>query len=174
MADGPLHLVVMGVTATGKTSVARRLAEELGWPFEEGDEHHPASNIEKMAAGVPLDDEDRRPWLEILAGLLGRDHAAGRSSVLTCSALRRSYRDLLRSEVPGESVFFVHLAADFEVLRDRMAQRTGHFMPASLLQSQFDTLEPLEPDERGTRVDVAPPLDQVVDEALAAVRSVEA
>lgn len=171
MAERPLHVVVMGVSATGKTSVAERLAEELGWPFEEGDDHHPQSNVDKMAAGVPLDDDDRRPWLEALAGLLAREHAAGRSSVLTCSALRRSYRDILRSEVPEDLIFFVHLAADFDVLRDRMALRQRHFMPTSLLQSQFDTLEPLEPDERGVLVDVTPPLDQVVARALAAVRS---
>lgn len=171
MAERPLHVVVMGVSATGKTSVAERLAEELGWPFEEGDDHHPQSNVDKMAAGVPLDDDDRRPWLEALAGLLAREHASGRSSVLTCSALRRSYRDILRSEVPEDLIFFVHLAADFDVLRDRMALRQRHFMPTSLLQSQFDTLEPLEPDERGVLVDVTPPLDQVVARALAAVRS---
>lgn len=171
MTERPLHVVVMGVSATGKTSVAERLAEELGWPFEEGDDHHPQSNVDKMAAGVPLDDDDRRPWLEALAGLLAREHAAGRSSVLTCSALRRSYRDILRSEVPEDLIFFVHLAADFDVLRDRMALRQRHFMPTSLLQSQFDTLEPLEPDERGVLVDVTPPLDQVVARALAAVRS---
>ncbi|GAB2742135.1 gluconokinase [Nocardioides pakistanensis] len=171
MTRGPLHVVVMGVSATGKTSVARRLAQELGWPFEEGDDHHPPRNIDKMAAGVPLDDDDRRPWLESLAGLLARDHAAGRSSVLTCSALRRSYRDILRGNVPTDSVYFVHLAADFDVLHARMARRQRHFMPASLLQSQFETLEPLEPDERGVRVDVAAPLADVVEQALAAVRS---
>lgn len=171
MARRPLHVVVMGVSATGKSSVALRLAEELGWSFHEGDDHHPPHNIDKMASGAPLDHADRLPWLESLAALLAREHAAGRSSVLTCSALRRSYRDVLRSQVPEDSVFFVHLAADFEALHARMARRQRHFMPASLLQSQFETLEPLQPDELGVRVDVTPPLEDVVEQALAAVRS---
>ena len=124
-----------------------------------------------MESGVPLTDLDRMPWLRTLADLLGERHTAGRPTVVTCSALRRRYRDVLRSSVPGQEVFFLHLHASFEVLYARMSQRTKHFMPTSLLQSQFDTLEPLQPDEEGAEVDVAPPLEQVVAESEKRVRA---
>ena len=120
-----------------------------------------------MSAGIPLDDDDRRPWLEALASLQAFHHAEGISTVLTCSALKRAYRDVLRGGVPAGSVPFVHLAAPFEVLRERMESRE-HFMPASLLQSQLDTLEPLGADEPGTVVDVSLPLADVVRAAVAA------
>ena len=157
----PHHLVVMGVSGTGKTTVGEALADRLGLRFIEGDSLHPPANIAKMSSGTPLDDDDRRPWLEILGSLLASHHAAGVSTVLTCSALKRAYRDILRADVPAGSVFFVHLAAPFEVLRARMESRE-HFMPPSLLQSQFDTLEPLGPDEAGEVFDVTPPADEVV------------
>jgi gluconokinase len=163
------HVVVMGVSGTGKTTVAAALADDLGWTFIEGDSLHPPANIAKMSAGVPLDDDDRRPWLEALASLQSFHHAEGMSTVLTCSALKRAYRDVLRGGVPPGSVSFVHLAAPFEVLRARMEARE-HFMPASLLQSQLDTLEPLGPDEPGTVLDVSEPLAEVVRAAVAAVR----
>ncbi len=166
----PVHVVVMGVSGTGKSSVAQRLAAGLELPLHEGDAHHPAGNIAKMAAGLPLIDEDRRPWLETLAGLLAQDHDAGRSSVLTCSALRRGYRDLLRSRVPAGSVFFVHLSGDLDTLSRRMDTREGHFMPSTLLRSQLATLEPLGPGERGVVLDVAAPLDEVVAQAQQAMR----
>ena len=121
-----------------------------------------------MSAGVPLDDDDRRPWLQRLGAELARYDEAGQRVVLTCSALKRGYRDLLRSDVPQGSVFFVHLAASFDVLRARMEARR-HFMPASLLQSQLDTLEPLGPDEDGAVFDVTDPVDRVVDEVERAV-----
>ena len=158
----------MGVSGTGKTTVGTQLADQLGWTFVEGDSLHPPANIEKMSAGTPLDDDDRRPWLEACAGQLAARHSDGRSSVLTCSALKRSYRDLLRSEVPPGSVYFVHLAAPVEVLRERMESRE-HFMPASLLQSQFDTLEPLAEDELGAPYDVSHPVEQVVGQVLEAL-----
>jgi gluconokinase len=162
-----MHVVVMGVSATGKTTVAKELADELGCEFIEGDELHPRRNIEKMEHGVPLTDEDRWPWLAAIGELIAvRDHE-GTSTVVTCSALRRSYRDVLRNAAP---VFFVHLHAPFEVLEDRMQERTKHFMPTTLLQSQFDTLEDLGDDEAGAVVDVTPPLDEVVEEAVNAVR----
>jgi gluconokinase len=157
----PHHLVVMGVSGTGKTTVGEALAARLGLTFIEGDSMHPPANIAKMSAGTPLDDDDRRPWLEILGSLLASHHADGVSTVLTCSALKRAYRDILRADVPAGSVSFVHLAAPFEVLRERMESRE-HFMPASLLQSQFDTLEPLAPDEAGEVFDVTPPADEVI------------
>lgn len=164
----------MGVSGTGKTSVGERIAAALGTRFIEGDLHHPPANIEKMAAGVPLTDADRMPWLRALADLLGELSSQGTTAVLACSALRRSYRDVLRSKVPDGDVFFVHLDAPVDALEPRMATRTRHFMPVSLLQSQLDTLEPLESDEAGVVVDVAAPLDEVVQEALRAVGRAQA
>ena len=166
---GPARqVVVMGVTATGKSAVGTRLAARLAMTYIEGDEFHPPANIEKMSAGEPLTDDDRRPWLETLARMLAENRDAGIATVLGCSALRRSYRDILRGSNPPEAVGFVHLTATFDVLRDRM-ERREHFMPASLLQSQFDTLEPLEDDERGVQLDVDAPLEDVVDAAASAV-----
>jgi gluconokinase len=161
------HVVVMGVSGTGKTSVGVQLAEELGCEFVEGDELHPRRNIEKMEQGVPLTDEDRWPWLQAIAELVAVRDFEGTSTVVTCSALRRSYRDVLRDAAP---TFFVHLHAPFEVLEERMQSRTKHFMPPSLLRSQFDTLEDLGDDESGAVVDVSPELDEVVEEAVNAVR----
>lgn len=162
-------VVVMGVSGTGKSSVAMLLAERLDLDFVEGDEHHPDRNIVKMSDGTPLTDEDRWPWLETLAGLARQRYEAGRSLVLTCSALKRSYRDVLRSGVPDGRMFFVHLHAEVDVLSERMQQRTKHFMPTSLLTSQLETLEPLEDDELGVVVDVAPPLEVVAEAAEAAL-----
>jgi len=164
-------VVAMGVSATGKTAVGERLAERLGVDFLEGDSLHPEANIEKMSSGIPLTDDDRWPWLRAIADLIAEHRRRGRSMVVTCSALRRSYRDVLRSGAPDEDLFFLHLHAPFDVLEKRMAHRTKHFMPTSLLQSQFDTLEPLDDDELGAEVDVSPPLDEVVDEAEAAIRA---
>jgi gluconokinase len=162
-----MHVVVMGVSATGKTTVAEQLAEELDCEFVEGDSLHPRQNIEKMEHGIPLTDEDRWPWLQAIAELVAvRDHD-GTSTVVTCSALKRSYRNVLRDAAP---TFFVHLHAPFEVLEQRMELRTKHFMPASMLRSQFDTLEDLGDDEEGVVVDVSPPVDEVVEEAVNAVR----
>lgn len=163
----------MGVSGTGKTSVAERLADLLGAAFLEGDAYHPDQNITKMSAGVPLTDEDRWPWLRTLAGLIEECDLDGVSTVLTCSALRRSYRDVLRTAVPAPRLAFVHLHASFEVLEQRMAARTGHFMPPSLLASQFDALEPLEPDETGIVLDVSTRLDDVMSAAVAALAPVE-
>jgi gluconokinase len=168
-SSGPRHVVVMGVSGTGKTGVGQRLADLLGAQFLEGDAYHPDSNIEKMRAGVPLTDEDRWPWLRTLARLVeARDHD-GEATVLTCSALRRSYRDVLRTAVPPPRLVFVHLHASFEVLDRRMRERSGHFMPPALLRSQIDTLEPLEPDEAGVVLDVSANLDDVVRAAAAAL-----
>ena len=166
-----LHVVAMGVSATGKSSVAKDMAEELGYTFIEGDNFHPPANIRRMADGIPLSDEDRLPWLQTLAGLLAKHHAEGISTILTCSALRRSYRDVLRGAVPDGDVFFVHLHAEFAVLQERMSERDKHFMPTSLLESQFDTLEELQDDEAGVVIDVEPPLDRVVAQAVKAVRA---
>ena len=162
-----MHVVVMGVSATGKTTVGEQLAEELGCEFIEGDSLHPSQNIHKMEQGIPLTDDDRWPWLQAIAELVAvRDHE-GVSTVVTCSALKRAYREVLRDAAP---MFFVHLDAPFEVLEKRMTERTKHFMPTALLKSQFDDLEPLDDDEPGAVIDVAPNVDEVVEEAVNAVR----
>ena len=162
-----MHVVVMGVSATGKTRVGEQVADELGCEFIEGDDLHPRQNIEKMSKGIPLTDEDRWPWLQAIAEMIAvKDHHRV-STVVTCSALKRSYRDVLCDAAP---TFFVHLHAPFEVLEQRMQERTKHFMPTGLLRSQFDTLEELGDDEPGAVVDVTPPLDEVVEEAVNAVR----
>ncbi len=144
----PLAIVVMGVSGTGKTTVGEALAEQLGLPFAEGDEFHSEASRQKMASGRPLTDEDRWPWLERLRAWMdeqGRQNHAG--CVVACSALRRAYRDVLRGA--GGNVVFCHLVVEEATLRSRMEQRPGHYMPASLLSSQLETLEPLQPDEQG-------------------------
>ena len=166
MAD-PVHLVVMGVSGSGKTVLARGLAERLRWPFQEGDDLHPAANVEKMSRGEPLTDEDRRPWLDALGSWLDARTRAGESAVLTCSALRRSYRDRLRDGRPG--VRFCHLAVDADALRERLELRRGHYLPASLLPSQLATFEPLQPDEPGVTVVAVGTPDQVLGAVLHAL-----
>jgi carbohydrate kinase (thermoresistant glucokinase family) len=164
---GTRHVVVMGVAGVGKSTVARVLADELGLEVAEGDDFHPESNVAKMSSGTPLTDEDRRPWLESLAAWTREQRALGRGTVVTCSALKKAYRDILRKADPD--TFFVHLYGAEDLLRRRMEGR-DHFMPVSLLRSQFETLEPLEPDESGIALDVAAPVDEVCREALAALR----
>lgn len=162
------HVVVMGVSGTGKSTVGQALIETLGAELLEGDDFHPQANIEKMSVGIPLDDDDRRPWLRALAAEIQRLEGKGRATVTACSALRRVYRDWLREGYP--ELFFVHLHAPYEVLLERMRGRTDHFMPPSLLQSQFDTLEMLEPDEAGVVIDDSQGVEGVITDALAAVR----
>jgi len=161
------HVVVMGVSGSGKTAVGEALRDELGWTFAEGDDFHPEANVVKMRSGEPLTDADREPWLEALRAWTERQAAEGRSTLVTCSALRRVYRDVLRGADPA--TFFLHLHGEEDLLLERMSGRQ-HFMPASLLRSQLDTLEMLGPDENGVVVDVAPPLEEVVARALMAVR----
>lgn len=163
----PVHVVVMGVSSTGKSLIGARLAEALDAEFVEGDELHPPRNIAKMGEGTPLTDEDRWPWLEAIAERTREVAAGGRSTVVTCSALKRTYRDVLRTA--ADDTFFVHLHGTFDLLAQRMRERGGHFMPPVLLQSQFETLEPLENDERGALVDVSPAPEAVVTAALAAL-----
>jgi gluconokinase len=160
----PPHLVVMGVSGSGKTTVATRLAELLGRPFAEADDMHPPANVAKMAAGTPLTDADREPWLRTVRDWLTAQAEQGRSTVVTCSALRRVYRDVLREAAGG--VRFVHLDGDPELIAARMKERRGHFMPASLLRSQLDTLEPLEPGEDGVRVPIEGTPDDIAADAL--------
>ncbi|GAA2416267.1 gluconokinase [Streptomyces glaucosporus] len=165
MSPSPV-VVVMGVAGTGKTTIGPLLADRLGVPYAEGDDFHPAANIAKMTAGQPLTDEDRLPWLDdIGAWARGREGLGG---VVSCSALKRSYRDRLRAAAPG--VVFVHLAGDRRLIEDRMSHREGHFMPTALLDSQFATLQPLEPDEPGFAVDVSGSPEEIAERAAAALR----
>lgn len=158
------HVVVMGVSGTGKSTVARALADRFGLVRAEGDDFHPLASIAKMTAGVPLGDDDRRQWLESLAAWTREQHDHGAATVVSCSALKRSYRDILRAGVPEEPTLFVHLVASRELLWSRMTSRE-HFMPASLLDSQLAILEHLAPDEDGVVVDNGLPVEQVVEEA---------
>ena len=164
------QVVVMGVSGVGKTTVAVGLSSQLGWRFAEGDAFHPGSNVAKMAAGQPLTDEDRWPWLFAISDWQAEQSAAGRSAVVTCSALRRVYRDLLREGHP--EVVFCHLTADPDLVGERLRQRTDHYMPASLLGSQLDTLEPLQPDEPGVVVSTQGEPAEVIARALEALRMV--
>jgi gluconokinase len=162
-----LLVVVMGVSGAGKSTVGERLADRLRVPFADADEFHPPANLEKMAAGTPLTDEDRWPWLEAIGRWLGEHAEEG--AVATCSALRRVYRDVLRQRAAG--IWFLYLDGNNDVIAQRVSSRPLHFMPASLLQSQFDTLEPPDPDERAVAVDTGQPPDEIVDAFLAAIRS---
>jgi gluconokinase len=150
-------IVVMGVSGSGKSTVGAALAQRLRVPFADADDLHPAANVAKMSRGEPLDDQDRYPWLEVVGQWLA-DHPDG--GVMSCSALKRKYRDQLRHHAPD--VEFVLLSGDRAVIERRQASRPGHFMPASLLSSQLATLEPLEPDEGGVVLDVALGVDDIV------------
>ena len=161
-------IVLMGVSGSGKSTVMAALASRLGWPTLEGDSVHPPANVAKMAAGVPLTDEDRRPWLEAISAWIGESERARRSSIVTCSALRRPYRELLRQGHP--SVWFVSLDVPREVLESRMAARAGHFMPPSLLDSQLEALEPLDASEPGTTLAAVDPPDDLADRIIETLR----
>ena len=153
-------VLVMGVSGSGKTTVGRTLARELGAVFLEGDRFHPESNIAKMARGEPLDDTDRWPWLDRLAGELARASGAGESVVLACSALKRSYRDRLRRGAP--ELCLVFLRGSKALIRERLQARTEHFMPAGLLDSQFAALEEPTPDERPITIHIGQPAEAIV------------
>ncbi|MFE1169835.1 gluconokinase [Nocardiopsis sp. NPDC058789] len=159
-----MHFVFMGVSGSGKTSVAERIAARLELPFAEADAFHPQANISKMSAGVPLTDEDRWPWLAELADWIAAHEVLGESTVMACSALRRSYRDVLRAGAPG--VRFVHMHGTEEVIWERIEAREDHFMPPALLRSQLETLERLGPDEEGLELDVRGNLDELSRQAL--------
>ncbi|MFG1672072.1 gluconokinase [Streptomyces sp. Y7] len=164
----PHVVVVMGVAGTGKTTIGPLLAARLGVPYAEGDDFHPQANIAKMSAGVPLDDDDRWPWLDAI-GTWAHERA-GLGGVVSCSALKRSYRDRLRAEAPG--VVFVHLSGDRALIEDRMAHRQGHFMPTALLDSQFATLQPLQADEAGVAVDVTGSPEEITARAVEALSGI--
>jgi len=161
-------VVMMGVSGSGKTTIARGVAARLGWDVLEGDAYHPPSNVAKMSHGVPLDDADRLPWLQAIAQAIDAELAAGRSAVVACSALKRSYRDILIG--PRKNVALVYLQGSHDLLAERMRRRAGHFMPPSLLDSQLATLEEPTPDEAPITVSVAPPPERIVDAVIAALR----
>lgn len=149
-------LVLMGVSGSGKSTVAGILAGALKWDLEEGDDLHPESNVAKMASGTPLTDEDRWPWLATIAEWIRAHTSKGEPGIVTCSALKRSYRDVL-SEGSEGNVVFVHLAGTRDRISGRLNVRMDHFMPSTLLDTQLSTLEPIEPDEHAIVVDVGPP-----------------
>ena len=161
---GTRHVVVIGVSGSGKSTVAHGIAATTGLLFAEADDFHSRASVDKMSAGTPLDDADRWSWLHDLAAWMGERAAEGRSTVIACSALRRAYRDVLAAGPP--SLDFAHLDGPAEVIRDRIAGRAGHYMPASLLNSQIATLEPLQPDESGIVLDVSLPPEELVVQAV--------
>jgi gluconokinase len=163
----PALIVVMGVSGSGKSTLAAGLATALGCDLLEGDGLHPEANVATMARGVPLTDADRLPWLEAIGRWLDVRRAAGHGAVVTCSALRRRYRDTLSNGRP--ELRFCHIDVSAEVLAPRLESRRGHFMPARLLSSQLGTLEPLEPDEPGVTINADGTPDEVLERALAAL-----
>lgn len=161
------RVIVMGVSGSGKSAVGMRLAGALDVPFIDADDLHPPENKQKMASGIPLDDEDRWPWLNAIGEALA-EHDEG---VTACSALKRSYRDRLRTAAP--ELVFVHLVGEAELLAERIGNRVHEFMPSTLLESQLSVLEELEADERGFIVDVAPTIDEIVQTIVTQLRSLQ-
>jgi gluconokinase len=160
----PCALVVMGVSGSGKSTIADNLAERLNWTYEDGDKFHPASNVTKMSAGQPLTDEDRRPWLQAIAEEIDRVCKAGQHAVVACSALKRVYRDIL---VHGRNdVRLVYLKGTQQLIANRLDQRKGHFMPPGLLASQFKTLEPPDAGENPVTVSIDGTVDAIVDDIV--------
>ena len=163
-ATTPCALVVMGVSGSGKSTIAERLAARLGWRYEDGDGFHPPANVTKMSAGQPLADEDRWPWLQAIANRIDRLSADGQRAVVACSALKRAYRDIL---VHGrDDIRIVFLNGTQELIGDRLTARKGHFMPPGLLASQFKTLEPPQPAERPLTVSIDAPVAAIIDDII--------
>jgi gluconokinase len=164
----PCALVVMGVSGSGKSTIADRLAERLGWIYEDGDRFHPASNVAKMSAGQPLTDEDRWPWLRAIADEIDRVCDAGEHAVIACSALKRAYREIL---VHGRNdVRIIYLRGTQELIASRLALRKGHFMPPGMLVSQFKTLEPPGADESPATVSIDASVETIVDDIISQLR----
>ncbi|MBK4120804.1 gluconokinase [Kocuria rhizophila] len=168
----PPLVVVMGVSGSGKTTIGTLVAHELGVQFIDGDSLHPLENVQKMAAGTPLDDDDRWPWLEIVGRTLHEHGERREGLVVACSALKRAYRERIRSQAP--SALFLHLDGTLEVLTRRIEGRSGHFMPAALLESQIETLEPLPQEEGGYVLNIDQPVADMVDDAVTRLRALVA
>jgi gluconokinase len=166
--EAPL-IVVMGVSGCGKSTIGALIADRLAIPFVDADSLHPTSNIEKMAAGIPLTDDDRWPWLATVGRVLADAGRSGTGVVVACSALRRIYREAILTEAPA--TVFVHLSGTREVLASRLEGRSGHFMPTALLDSQFATLEELHADEPGIVVDISPAVPEILADAVGRIRS---
>jgi gluconokinase len=160
--------VIMGVSGSGKTTIAQGVAARLGWHVLEGDKFHPPANVRKMSQGIPLEDADRLPWLEAIAAAIDRMRAQGLPAAIACSALKRKYRDILIGKRPD--VVLVYLKGSSELIGQRMAKRAGHFMPPTLLASQFATLEEPEPDEHPIIVDVGAPSEAIVADVVKAMQ----
>jgi gluconokinase len=158
----PTILIVMGVSGSGKSTIASALAHMTGWTFAEGDDFHSPANIAKMHAGHPLDDSDRMPWLESIAGWIDARRQAGEPAIVTCSALKRIYRDMLAARRP--EVLFVYLKGTMDAISHHLMERQGHFMPASLLPTQFEALEEPTCDERFITIDATHPVASIVSE----------
>ena len=168
LREQPCALIVMGVSGSGKSTIAGRLAERLKWRCEDGDKFHPKSNVEKMSAGHPLTDEDRRPWLQAIADEIDRVRRDRERVVIACSALKRAYRSIL---VHGRNdVRIIYLEGSRELIGKRLNMRKGHFMPPTLLESQFNTLEPPDKSEDPIVVDIAPSVEAIVDHIVAELK----
>ena len=162
--DIPCALVVMGVSGSGKSTIGDRLAERLGWKYEDGDKFHPASNVAKMSAGQPLTDEDRWPWLRAIADEIDRICKAGEHVVIASSALKRAYRDILVHGQPD--IRIIYLKGPQDLIASRLALRKNHFMPPGLLESQFRTLEPPDSSENPVTVSIDDSVETIVDDIL--------
>ena len=160
----PCALVLMGVSGSGKSTIADRLAARLDWRFEDGDGFHPPGNVAKMSAGQPLTDDDRRPWLQAIADEIDRVSRQGERLVVACSALKRAYRDILSHG--RKDIRFVFLNGSYELIAGRLAARKGHFMPPGLLASQFKTLEPPDTSEHPVTVSIDAPVETIVDDII--------
>ncbi|WEV74592.1 gluconokinase [Bifidobacterium sp. ESL0798] len=165
-----IHVVIMGVAGCGKTTVAQAVRDRLGFVMAEGDDFHPKANVDKMSHGIPLTDEDRWPWLETISQWMTDQDKQGNSTVVSCSALKKEYREVLHKHV---DVLFVHLSGTQELIGDRLAKRKGHYMPPSLLPSQFADLEPLQEDENGVTVSVEGDPATVESRAIDAIKHYE-
>jgi carbohydrate kinase (thermoresistant glucokinase family) len=158
-ADRFAVLIIMGVSGCGKTTIAELLSHELGWDYRDGDEFHPKSNVKKMHSGTPLTDDDRWPWLRAIAAWIDEKRNAGEHAIVTCSALKKSYRDILIG--PRKDVGLIFLKGDEELIAQRLSKRHGHFMPKGLLRSQFQTLQEPGPDEHPITVSIEPTPDEI-------------
>ena len=161
-----IHVVVWGVAGCGKSTAAEAIHERLGYVYAEGDDFHPQANIDKMSAGIPLTDEDRWPWLKVINTWMVARETLDENTVVSSSALKRSYREVLAQNVP---TFCAHQTGSQELIQQRLNERKGHFMPPALLPSQFAILEPLQPDENGVEVSIEGSVEEMVERAVAAV-----